>query len=399
MEKLDDSLFISLKSGSHVLDGLVRIEVSSLLMRQGKQQDAVNELQGARESLGRAVALDPGNETARASWEGLEREWWTIAGTQSMDRRDYSSAERQFRRALEFHAQRQADVVWSKLAQCRNQAERYDVAVESACEAVRLFPGGPDGRAERAFARSALGDVEGAASDYLWALAGADTATLPPRLRVDAERALGGFPSPRADSARAPSRTADFDGDLAARGFGKLTPRLLHRILAADDGGTRYVTELLPPDPAVSDADVIARLATLSLAGPRGADEAALAWLQTGRPAGIRAAAETLGRADSDVFASALVSETEVPIVRELARAAAWSRRRGTVMALLSLMSHDDAEVRRHAQRSLFTIVGTQAPGLDTLDTSDGTAMSYRRRLLDLRAWWARAQDDVDLYR
>lgn len=393
-DKAQEELLLSLRSGNHVLDGMLASEVSGFYSRAGKDQQAVDALGHARASYGLAAALDPGNDTARRNRDGVEREWWTLVGHQAMERKEYAAAERAFRRGLEYPALRQADSLWTELAECRNRMEKFEAAVDAACEAVRLHPGGLDARCERAFARAALGDVEGAAHDYLVALRGASPETLPARLRSDAERALAAHPAP-------PPPRPIADGPPTPRG--KLPERALWRIAAGDDRAAfaaAFAGRLEPPTPGADETAALATIRVLELAAPEGVGPGLARWVRSGLSSRVvTAAAEALARTDAAEFCELLGDTTSPQLAPTLAAAAAWVQDRRAVPHLLRLMESPDAGTRRLAHHSLFALVGTRAPGLDTLDTGDGTSAVYRRAVLELRSWWARNMDEVEILR
>lgn len=416
-DRANEALYLALRCGNHVLDGLVRVEAAGLLTRQGRTDEAVATLREAREAYARAVALDPANDTARRLHEGLEREWLTIQGSSAMDRNDFAGAERLLTRAVGFRAQRQADVAWTRLAEVRNRAESFEAALEAACEATRLFPGGLEARAERAFARAALGDLAGASADYARALRGAAPETLPARLREDARRVFDASP-PEAPAAGpfdaklhlvAPD---DFDAAIAdasaGRGPGRIPARLRLRLLASESPDrfvAAFAKDLAAPDAVTSDADALARIARLRLAAPDGAAGAVRAWIDAGRAPVAEPAAEALAELDRRAFAEALAAAAASssapggggPGAAPLARAAARCPDRRVVAPLLRLLNSGDAEVRRAAHRALFSLTGGDAPGIAALDPDRPDAAAYRGAVLGLAAWWAREQDTFEL--
>src|SRR5262249_41618069 len=118
-------------------------------------------------------------------------EWETGLASDALEKNDLAAAETHLRRATAFAAARQADVAWTRLAETLSRGERFEDALAAATEATRLFPRGLHAPCERAYARAALGDLDGAAADYRRALEGAGSEILSsPRLRHDAERVL-----------------------------------------------------------------------------------------------------------------------------------------------------------------------------------------------------------------
>jgi predicted membrane-bound spermidine synthase/tetratricopeptide (TPR) repeat protein len=388
-DRARQELFLALRSGNHVLDGQLRLETSVFLTRLGRRADALDELRSARESFAQAVALDPGNETARRQWESLEREWWTILGGAAIDQGDFALAERHLLRATEFRALRQADVAWTRLAEARNRAGKFEAALEAACEATRLFADGAEARAERAFARSSLGDGEGAAIDYIHAAQGTDAAALPERLRPDAERVWTAYPSPvHALRAKGMWMLRDSAGFSQTRD--QLPERLRLRIQVADLGSGQFAVDLSAPAADVSDADAAARIERLRMAAPDGAATTVEAWLDSGRATVVRPAAEALVALDPRRVAELLDGAKPGPRTVELARAAAKSADVRLVRPLLRLLRSDDVDVRRAAQFSLFTLTRGEAPRIGELDVTDPASTAYRRAVLDLESWWAR---------
>lgn len=402
-------LFLALRSTGRVLEGMVRVATSEWLVRLGRRSDAVGELEAAREEFLKAVALDPGNETARRQHDSLEREWWTIQGGAATDARDFAGAERHLRRALEYRGLRQADVAWTRLAEALNAAGNHEAALEAACEATRLFPFGLDANAERAMARSALGDLAGAYLDYRVAVEGSTVAQdpdwdlLPERFRKDAERVRSSDPSLH-DGSHDGSHDGKPDGRrrrtgltveaiLAGATLGKIPQRLVLRIAAADDPdgfAEQFRTDLGPPTPDVDDATAAARIARLQLAAPAGAGEALAAWVVAGRAPVLRAAAEALVDVDRERAVGLLVREPDGPRALALVRAAARTTDVRFVQPLLDRLTSGDAALRVSARDTLFAILGSGAPGLDTLDPADANAPKYVEAVRGLRAWWAR---------
>ncbi|MCE9638482.1 MAG: fused MFS/spermidine synthase, partial [Planctomycetes bacterium] len=414
-DRAAEALFLALRSGNHVLDGMVHVETSSYLTRLGRKEDAFAELQSARDSYARAVALDPGNETARRSWEGLEREWWTILGGVAIDKGDFAQAEKHILRALEFRGQRQQDVAWTRLAEARNGAKKFDGAIEAACEAMRLFPGSVEARAERAFARGSLGDVEGASVDYVHAAieavrpatVSADARgeatldALPMRFRSDAERAWGAYGT-WLFAARVKGRfilpRMQVEDALKGTLPGKLSRRSALRIAAADTSAAKFRDRLLP-----TGLDALEAIERIRLAEPAGGADDLVAWLGApvlGAPSDAvrRAAAEALVEIDPARTVD-LLTTAKGSVDLEVVASAARAKDRRVVRPLIRLLRSDDYVVRTAAHRALFALTRGEAPHLATLDTSLGGTTDYRRACLDVESWWAREEDRFELGR
>jgi tetratricopeptide (TPR) repeat protein len=431
-DKAVQELLLALRSGNHVLDGLLHAETASFLTRLGRDRDAADELRSARDFLAQAVLLDPGNETARRQSDNLERSWWTIHGNLALEKRDFALAERHFRRALEFRALRQDDVAWTKLAEARNRAKRYDLAIEAACEALRRFPDSVEARAERAFARSGLKDIEGASSDYVIAAVAArsdpvdmrqrflvaELDALPAHVRADAERAWAADPRQRntVSLAKAAWLVPEMEGEQLSSGTlaemrvrhaltaelpGKLTRRLALRIAAADTPAADFRAALRPvPDPDIERSTQLKEtIERLRMGAPEGAadDLDELLWESDAKV--CRAAAEALVDLDPGRAAELLADPKSLSnaSLLDLIQVAARTTDRRLVRPLIRLLASDDYVVRKTAHVSLFALTRGEAPRLATLDVTDGRATEYRRAILDVEAWWAREEDRFEL--
>lgn len=412
-ERAAEKLFVALRSGNDVLEGIVNLEESGVYARLGSNDRALVRLQDARQAYARALAIDPGNDTARRSFESLEREWRTIQGVSALERNDLAAAEKSLVRASEQRALRQADVAWTRLAEVRNRAEKFEAALEAACEATRLYPGGLLARAERAFARAALGDFEGASEDYSRALRDEPLDVLPPRLRQDAERVLAAHPRETWFAAKltyrhVPDLRERIAEALAGKGQGRIPPRLALRILRADDPDAfdeRFEDLVRGLVPRWGDsephrgADGLEWIAALRLAAPGIAGPSLVGCLEHDRPALFDPAAEALAELDPRLFAETLAAAKPGPAAAALARAAVRCTDRRVVRPLIRLLRADDAATRTAAHRALFSLTGGEAPGLATMDPDASTTEAYRRAIFDLEAWWAREQDAFELRR
>jgi tetratricopeptide (TPR) repeat protein len=385
-EDVETRLFLALRAGQHLLRGAAELEANqNLVNTNGDPAQAFAAALNARDAFRTAVSVDPRNLGAVRSYESASRAVETAYGWDAL---------RHYRRALEFRALRQQDAAWTRLAETLARQEKFEEALEAATEATRLFPRGLDARCERAYARAALGDMAGAREDYLRALEGEDAETLTDvRIRHDAERAL---------ASTVPPDTRPLDARIEAALAGEKTARipapLVLRILAGDDPrafAARFGDDFRRASSAAEDAAArVAALDRLALARPEGATEVARKVLTdegTSAPAPVLdAAARAVARTSPRLLAEMLRPETAPAALAATARAAGTVRGFACVDALLPLLLHADATVRRAAQFSLFAALGDKAPGLARLDTSAFPAKSYAEAVRDLVAWWVR---------
>jgi tetratricopeptide (TPR) repeat protein len=392
-------LFLTLRAGKHLLDGQVSMEESGLLVRMGDRANGLAAAAAARDSFRLAVSVDPENVGARRASESVDREWETGLGADALSRNDFPAAERHFRRALEFRAARQADVAWTRLAETLSRAEKFEDALAAATEATRLFPRGADALAERAYARAALHDMDGAASDYRRALAGGGLDELAsPRLRQDAERVLANVP----DAQSAVDLDARIESALRGVSVARIPASHLLAICAADDRArfaSHFAGDLaVAASRTAPPADRLAAMQRLASAMPEGS--AVIAMRVLAEPAAetalLEAAATVVVRRDPVWLRDVML--TELP-QRGMAAAAFAAGRTGRLMfvdVLLPLLLDDAAGVRRAAQVALFSLVGDKAPGLGRLDLAAYPSAAYRTAVQDLRAWWVRERDRVE---
>jgi spermidine synthase/tetratricopeptide (TPR) repeat protein len=398
-------LYLALRAGNHLLDGQVAMEESGLLVRLGDRANGLEAARAAREAFARAAGLDPANESARRAFENVEREWETGLASDALEKNDLTAAEIHLRRATALAAARQADVAWTRLAEACARAEKFEDALAAATEATRLFPRGLDARCERAYARAALGDLDGAAADYRRALEGAGPETLDsPRLRHDAERVLAtgsaALPShdlgAQIEAALAPSL------DNSVPWNGRLKPLAVLRLHAADEPdayAAHFAADLAATSASGTPREERARaMRRLSRAGPAGTVDAALRLLAepgVSRPECADAASAVAEFAPGR-FAPLLDPARPHDALAAAAVVAGTRRDLGVVGPLLKLLEHEDGEIRELAQRSLFGRLGDKAPHLARLDVTAFPSAAYRGAVADIRAWWAREQDSVD---
>ncbi len=396
-DAVEERLFRAFRSSLDVLEGSVALEIARIHRARRDEREWLASRQAANASFARAVSVDATSETARRAYEGSQRDWNTLLAANAMNVGDLDLAERHFRAALGFRALRQEDVAWTGLAEALNRAERFEEALEAASRAVRLHPRGLEPRAERAYARSALGDVAGAAEDYRVALAGDAPAVLPaPRLVQDAERVLASAPA-------APARdlAAEIESALAGTGRARVPAPVVLRILAADEPAAfarHFAPDLSSLEDGTAEADARLRaVARLRAAVPDGAVEALSRVTADARtPEPVRAAAaDAIADIEPIRIADLLDPEARPSVLAAVATAAAHARERGVVDRLLPLLTHEDVAVRRAAHRAVFASTGAGA----RLDPDVWPSRGYLSEVENLRAWWARNQDTFDFQR
>ncbi len=388
-------LFLALRAGKHALEGDVLIEGSTLLQRLDRNQQALDELQLARQAYSLAHELDPGSETARRSFEGVERKWHEIVAANAVDQGDFELAYRSLAKASELRAFRRRDEVYQLMAEVSNRGEEFERALEAACRATELFPGGLVGRAERAYARGALGDVAGAARDYRRALRGEAVDALPPRLAVDAGRVLASVPA----DGPAPQPTAEIEAGLRGERLGKIPARLRLRIVAADAPDV-FRDHFRDDVATLADAAVGAEAIDVALTR---LEEALVVDSAAPLPAVIaradldpklrQRAAALLARLDVGLLMGVLEGHTSVDTLAAAVLGATSARDRRVVPVLIERLEHSDVEVRRAAQTALFALSSGTAPGVERLDPGAPATGAYRNAVHDLRAWWARSAE------
>src|SRR5262245_45262644 len=276
-DEIAGRLYLALRAGNHLLDGQVAMEESGLLVRLGKRAEGLEAARAAREAFACAAGLDPANESARRAFENVQREWETGLASDALSRNDFAAAETHLRRAVGLAAARQADVAWTRLAEACARNERFEDALAAATEATRLFPRGLEARCERAYARAALGDLDGAAADYRRALEGAPLETITsPRLRNDAERVLAtSRAAPSAQDVKTQIEAALASAlDPGVPWSGRLKPQAVLRLLAADEPivfNGHFWNDIVVISSMSSSEPRARAMRRLSLAGPQGA--------------------------------------------------------------------------------------------------------------------------------
>lgn len=391
--RVADHLARSLQVERLVREGQLALEEAGLLARADHREAAGTSFAASRDAFRKAYAMDPGHETARRYHEGVEREAELIKARTAADQGEFDLAVVHARRSLRYAALRQDDVAWTVLAEALNRAERFREAVVAASEAIRRFPRGPDALCERALARGALGDLVGAASDYRRAL-GPDgrPADLEPRFRSDAERVL----------ATAPEIEEGADGAAIERAFGESSADPLAegdvrlRVLRADlrdDFDAHFASDLQAL--TSSQREVAARLVSLGRvwrAAPTGAGAALVEVLgeEPLDPDLAGPAARALADVDPGRFTELARRTAPQPLVLAWIRGAAHVEPVLVVEPLLERLLHPSEPVRAAAQQSLFALLGDAPPWLARLDTASEPDADYRRRVADIRAWWAR---------
>jgi len=405
-DDVETRLYVALSAGKHLLHGARAMEANAYIaMEKNRAADALAAALEARDSFHLAVSVDPGNQSARRSYESVERALATALGNDALAHGELDEAERRFKKALEFQSMRQEDVAWTRLAETLNRAERFEDALAAATEATRLFPRGLEARCERAYARDALGDVNGAADDYRRALEGVDPEDLVVpgrpdaslRLRNDAIRAYSS--SHRPQHAAPVGFDAQIDSAVNGNGVERVPAALVMRMLAADDP-TRFAAHFAADlETAASKTksanERYAAMERLRRAGPAGTSDAASRILAEDgfAPAMYESAAAALAAFDVPRLAEFLASpHPPVVIVAAIhaAHAIAGSR---FVDAFIALLLHDAKDVRDAAHRALFARFGDKVPRLARLDTSAAGTKAYRDAVADVRAWWVRERD------
>lgn len=392
-------LYLALRAGKHVLAGQVAMEESGLLVRMGDRANGLAAAQAARDAFRLAVSVDPANVGARRASEAVDREWETGLGADALARNDFPVAENHFRRALEFRASRQADVAWTRLAETLNRAERFEDALAAAAEATRLYPRGTDALAERAFARAALHDVDGAASDYRRAIDGGGIEVLPsPRLRQDAERVMATVP----EAASATDFDARIESALRGVSVARVPASHLLAICAADDQArfaAHFAGDLaVAASRTAAPPERLAAMQRLAAAMPQGSAVIAMRVLAEpdAETALLEASATVVIRRDPVWLRDLMLSKLPPPGMAAAAFASGRTGRTMFVDVLLPLLLDDASGVRRAAQVALFSLVGDKAPGLGRLDLAAFPSAAYRGAVQDLRAWWARERESVE---
>lgn len=397
-------LYLALRAGGHVLDGQVSMEESGLLIRVGDRANGLAAAHAARDAFSLAAGLDPANESARRAFENVEREWETGIASDALEKNDLATAEIHLRRATGFAAARQADVAWTRLAETLSRAEKFEDALAAATEATRLFPRGLDARCERAYARAALGDLDGAAADYRQALEGAGPDTLTsPRLRHDCERVLA------TGSASAPTQDlgAQIEAALAsvldpkAPWIRRLQPAAVLRLLAADhpsEYSEHFAGDKLRLATFGPSEERERAMRRLSRAGPRDTVDYAMVVLKdrSAPRAECVDAATAVAEFAPEKFPPLLDPARPHEALAAATAVAGRHKELRVVDALIRLLEHEDREIRELAQRALFARLSDKAPHLARLDVSTYPSSAYRDKVADLRAWWAREQDSAD---
>jgi predicted membrane-bound spermidine synthase/tetratricopeptide (TPR) repeat protein len=412
VDEVETRLYLALRAGQHLLHGARALEANGYIAKDRSRPpaDAMAAALEARDAFRLAVSVDPDNQSGRRSLESLERALETAFGADALKHNELESAESHFRRALEFRSMRQEDVAWTRLAETLSRQEKFEDALEAATEATRLFPRGLDARCERAYARAALGDFDGAAADYRRALEGEDVETLEIadrpdeslRLRHDAERAFAAPPS----GAAKPEFDAQIDAAMSGAKTARVPATHVLRILAADHPAEfaahfapDFASAALPAKSAADDARVRAALRRLALAGPAGTSDAAarvLAHVLPLPPATDAAAADALATFDPARLADVLAAKRAPAVVVECIHAAQKVRGTRFVDRFIDLLLDPSLDVRTAAQRALFAQLGDKVPRLARLDPSAYPSKPYRDAVDDVRAWWVRERDHVD---
>ncbi len=390
---LDDRYDTALKVGNLLLEAMERLEEAGL-MSQLKQNAAAGEaFRAARRALSFAVALDPDDPAARRTSAAVERKWYTLIGSDHLEAGELEEAERSLRIAAGYPGERRRDEVHTRLAEALSRLERFEEALDEACAAVSLFPRGLEARAERAYARGALGDLSGAASDYARALEGGSASLLPPRLRADAERVLR---TPGAPDAR----TLDdrIEAALAGEDVARVPARRVLRILSSDDGvayDAHFRDDLrIVRDSGAGSADRMLGLKRIQLAAPTDAAEAALAAaLDAAAGARLqRAATAALEALAPERLPLLLANGVPLPTAIAAAAASARASARSAAPLLLERLLDPDAALREAARRALFALAAGDSSVVARLDTSGYPTAEYREQVRQLQVWWQRTQ-------
>ncbi len=388
-----DRYDVALKVGNLVLEGQERLEEAGLLRQLGRGREAGEALAAARRAFSFAVALDPGDPAARRSFAATERVWRTIEADGLLKKGDLDGAERALRSALTYDVETKRDIVPTMLAELLDRAERFEEALRFADDATRLHPMGLLPRAERAYARGALGDAAGAARDYERALAGEPLSTLPARLRADAERvlAVGRLPDARDLGAR-------LEAALAGTGTARVPARLMLAIEATDDpaGFKAYFRDDLRvlADDAADAADRMLSLKRVELAAPEGAAPVLRAVALGASGARLRrAAVAALGTlSPQDLVVLVLAADAPEDVVTAAAAAAARASVDAAAPALLARLRDPRTAVRRAAQRALFALCDGGSTLLGGLDVTLHPSPAYEDAVVRIEAWWRGTQ-------
>jgi len=383
----------TLKVGNLLLEATERLEEAGLMSRLGRDAAAGDAMRAARRATSFAVALDPDDPAARRSFAAVERTWHTILGRDHLKAGEVEEAERPLRIAAGYPAERRRDEVHTLLAETLNRLERFEEALVEACLAVRLYPRGLEARAERAYARGALGDATGAALDYARALDGSPASILSSRLRVDAERVMRtpGTPDGRPLGERIEAAMA---GDDIAR----VPARLVLRLLASDDPRA-YSAHFASDERAATDdggdaADRMLAVKRLELGRP---DDAAVSVLAVALD---RSASSALQRAATDAVATLappllvdlLAEDAPLPTSIAAAEAAARVQLRACAPLLLARLLDPDGRMRKQCKVAIFALAEGDAASVARLDTSRYPAAEYRAEVERVAAWWRRTQ-------
>jgi predicted membrane-bound spermidine synthase/tetratricopeptide (TPR) repeat protein len=385
---LSDRYDVALKVGNLLLEGMERLEEAGLLRRLGRGAAAGEALAAARRALSFAVALDPEDPAARRTFAATERVWRTIEADAQLAAGDLDGAERTLRRALTYEAEIKRDVVPTLLAEVLSRQERFEEALQLADDATRLHPLGLEPRAERAYARGALGDAAGAARDYRRALDGDPVSTLAPRLRADADRVLSVEHPPESRTV-AERIEAALSGERVAR----VPPRLELSMLATDHP-VAYAAHFAPDVETLrTETDTGDRMLALKRL-QLGAPPAASAVLRdvavgSGEPSLRRAAAGALGDVDPAVLPVIIdAGEGSAESVIAAAEAAARVALDAAGPALLARLQDRREEVRRAAKRALFALSDGESALLASLDVQAHGSAEYDEAVEAISAWW-----------
>lgn len=385
--ELADRYDVALKVGNLLLEGLERLEEAGLLRRLGRGRDAGEALAAARRALAFAIALDPEDPAARRTFAATERVWRTIEADGLLAGGDLDGAENALRGALRYPTETKRDVVPTLLAEVLNRQERFEEALATADAATRLHPLGLEPRAERAYARGALGDAVGAAADYRAALGREPVDVLPPRLLADARRVLA-----VAHVVDARPLDARIEAALGGEGVARVPARVVLSMLATDHPDA-YAAHFRPDLEAVAagtGVDGMLALKRLELGAPDGAAEAVREVALRGRDDTLRrAAAEALGSLAPEALADVIVAPgTPGDVVVAAAEAAARASAQSAGPALLERLLDDREEVRRSAHRALFALSDGASPALGALDVTRFPSPAYRDAVAEIAAWW-----------